>query len=226
MKVDFTLLLPELVQILIILGLFVQTLKKPGTENKGFFCICWLPWASAVGIAVAAFSMKRSGLLFWDAYQVDGLSQFFKMAIALGFAIASLNAMSAPTVKDDQRADYFLFFALSSLGLMLMASSVELITIYIALEIASYSLYSIIPIRGNDPRAAEAGIKYILFGAAATAIALFGLSYILASQHTTYLHLLATKSWAWADSPLAVTGITLFMVGFFFKLALFPFHFW
>ena len=82
------------------------------------------------------------------------------------------------------------------------------------------------PIRGNDPRAAEAGIKYILFGAAATAIALFGLSYILASQHTTYLHLLAAKSWAWADSPLAVTGITLFMVGFFFKLALFPFHFW
>ena len=76
---------------------------------------------------------------------MDGLSQFFKMAIALGFAIASLNAMSAPTVKDDQRADYFLFFALSSLGLMLMASSVELITIYISLEIASYSLYAIIP---------------------------------------------------------------------------------
>lgn len=184
MKVDFTLLLPELVQILIILGLFVQTLKKPGTENKGVFGIGWLPWAAAVGIAAAAFSMKRSGHLFWDAYQVDGLSQFFKMAIALGFAIASLNAMSAPTVKDDQRADYFLFFALSSLGLMLMASSVELITIYISLEIASYSLYAIIPIRGNDPRAAEAGIKYILFGAAATAIALFGLSYILASQHT------------------------------------------
>ncbi len=226
MKVDLTLILPELVQLLIILGLFVQTLKKPETVNKGIYGLGWLPWAAAVGVAVSIFSMKRTGLLFWDAYQVDGLSQFFKMAVSLGFAIAALNALSAPTVQSDQRADYLMFFALSSLGLMLMAGSVELITIYVALEIASYSLYAIIPIRNSDPRAAEAGIKYILFGAVATGIALFGLSYILASQHTTYLHILATKSWSWTDSPLAVTGITLFMVGFFFKLALFPFHFW
>jgi len=225
-KFDFTLILPELVQLLIILGLFFQTLKKPGTENKGVFSLGWLPWAAAAGIAVACFSIRQSGFLCWGAYQVDGLSQFFKMAVALGFAITSLNAMSAPMVKDDKRADYFLFFALSSFGLMLMASSVELITIYLSLEIASYSLYAVIPVRGEDPRAAEAGIKYILFGAAATAVALFGLSYILASQHITYLYLLAAKSWAWADSPLAVTGITLFMIGFFFKLALFPFHFW
>jgi len=223
-KVDFSLLLPELVQILIILGLFLQTLKKSGTEKQG--CVCWVPCVALAGIVAALFSIKLTGQMFWGAYQIDGLSQFFKMAIALGFAIASLNAMSAPTVKTDQRADYLLFFALSSLGLMLMASSSELITIYLSLEIASYSLYAIIPIRNDDPRAAEAGIKYILFGAAATAIALFGLSYILASQNTTYLHLLAAKSWAWADSPLAVVGLTLFLVGFFFKLALFPFHFW
>lgn len=226
MKVDVMLILPELVQLLIILGLFVQTLKKPGVENKGIYSLAWLPWAAAVGIAVSIFSMKRTGLFFYDVYQVDGLSQFFKGAISLGFAVASLNALSAPSVQDDQRADYLMFFALSSLGLMLMAGSVELITIYISLEIASYSLYAIIPIRGKDPRAAEAGIKYILFGAAATAIALFGLSYILATQHTTYLLLLAKKTWTWAESPLAVTGLTLFMVGFFFKLALFPFHFW
>ncbi len=226
MKFDLILILPELVQILIILGLFAQTLKKPGTENKGIYSISWVPWAAAIGIAVGIFSMNRTGFMFWDAYHIDGLSQFFKIIISLGFAIATLNALSSPTVKEDQRADYFLFFALSCLGLMLLSSAAELITIYLALEIASYSLYAIIPIRGKDPRGAEAGIKYILFGAAATAIALFGLSYILASQHTTYLSLLATKSWAWADSPLAVTGITLFMVGFFFKLALFPFHFW
>lgn len=227
MKVDFTLILPELVQLLIIMGLFVQTLKKTDdARNQWIYSQAWLPWAAAIGIAVSVFSMKRSGLLFWDAYQVDGLSQFFKSAISLGFAIASLNALSAPSVQNDQRADYLMFFAISSLGLMLMASSVELITIYISLEIASYSLYAIIPIRDKDPRAAEAGIKYILFGAAATAIALFGLSYILATQHTTYLFLLAKKSWAWVDSPLAVIGLTLFMVGFFFKLALFPFHFW
>ncbi len=223
---DISLLLPELVQILIILGLFVQTLMKSETGATTDIGVRWVPWAAAVGIIVSAYSLKTSGSLFWDAYQMDGLSQFFKMAVALGFTIATLNAVNTPTVKNEQRTDYFLFFALSSLGLMLLASSVELITIYISLEIASYSLYAIIPLRGNDPRAAEAGIKYILFGAAATAIALFGLSYILASQNTTYLHILATKSWSWSAAPMAVVGLTLFMVGFFFKLALFPFHFW
>ena len=101
---------------------------------------------------------------------MDGLSQFFKFAVALGFAIAVLNGSAQPTLEPGQRADYFLLLSLSALGLMFLASAVELITIYLALELSSYSLYALIPMRHRDPRAAEAGIKYILFGAAATAL--------------------------------------------------------
>ncbi len=216
-------LLPELWQIAVVLVLFLETIGKPANDAAK---PKWLPLAAAAGIFVAVFSLKADGLLFFKAYQVDSLSQFFKLAVLVGFFIVVLNADPLPTVESEKRSDYFLFLALSALGLMFLASTVELIAVYMALEISSYSLYALIPLRGKDQRAAEAGIKYVLFGAAATAVSLYGLSYILATQHSTYLEVLAAADWTWTHSPLAVIGLTLFLAGFFYKLALFPFHFW
>jgi NADH-quinone oxidoreductase subunit N len=216
--------LPELVQLAIVLALFVKSVTK--SFNSGTYFASLLPLAAGAGLVAAGFSLGASGAMFWGSYKIDGLSQFFKFAVALGFAIAVLNAASQPTLEPEKRADYFLLLALSALGLMCLASAVELVTIYLALELSSYSLYALIPLRGREPRAVEAGIKYILFGAAATALSLFGLAYILAGQHSSYLAELTARSWAWAEAPIGVIGLTLFMAGFFYKLALFPFHFW
>jgi NADH-quinone oxidoreductase subunit N len=223
------LILPELCQSAIVLVLFMLSLTKPRPDRAAAPPASktgWVPLAAGVGVLAAIASLGTSGLILWKAYSIDGLSQFFKLAIALGFAIATLNGAAQPSLAPEKRAEYFMLLSLSALGLMLLASAVELITIYLALEISSYSLYALIPLRGRDPRAAEAGVKYILFGAAATALALFGLAYILAGQHSSYLSELTGKSWAWANAPLGLVGLTLFMTGFFFKLALFPFHFW
>jgi NADH-quinone oxidoreductase subunit N len=140
--------------------------------------------------------------------------------------VTVINAQNQPTLETQKRTDYFMMLSLSAWGLMLLASAAELITLYLALELSSYSLYALIPLRGNDRRASEAAIKYILFGAVVTAVALYGLSYIMASQHTTYIQGLMEKSWSMAENPMAVVGLTLFLGGFFYKLALFPFHFW
>ena len=224
MEFNANILLPELFQLVIVLALFLHSVTKSPGSGRNFSPL--LPLAACAGLAAAAFSIGAQGLMFWGSYKIDGLSQFFKFAVALGFAIAVLNASSQPTLEPEKRADYFLLLALSALGLMCLASAVELITIYLALELSSYSLYALIPMRGREPRAAEAGIKYILFGAAATALALFGLAYILAGQHSSYLSALATRPWTWAEAPVGIVGLTLFMAGFFYKLALFPFHFW
>jgi proton-translocating NADH-quinone oxidoreductase chain N len=227
--VDISLFLPELVQAIIIIVLFCQSLTKSAQEavtGRSIIGSAWLPIAAGVAAAASGFALNASGLMFWEAYRIDNLSQFFKFAISLGFFFAVLNAQTQPTLEERKRADYFLLLSLSALGLMMLSSAVELITVYLALELSSYSLYALIPLRANDPKAAEAGIKYILFGAAATALSLFGLSYILADQHSSYFITLATKQWTWTNAPLGVIGITLFMTGFFYKLALFPFHFW
>jgi proton-translocating NADH-quinone oxidoreductase chain N len=217
------LILPELYQTLIVLILFVCAMIG---HRKQLSVGRWIPWLAAVGIPVTLASLGSGGEMFLGAYRLDPLSQFFKFAVAVGFTVAVLNATRQPTLEEDRQSDYFMFLALSALGLMFLSSAVELITVYLAMEMASYSLYTLIPLRSQERQAAEAGIKYILFGAAATAIALYGLSYIVAAQHTTYLSVLSAKDWSWAKQPIAVLGLTLFLAGFFYKLALFPFHFW
>ena len=216
-------IVPELYLLALIIVLFIQSLGsrewQPQVEK-------WLPIAAGLGVLVAAASIGVRGLFFFETYRVDALSQFFKLAIAGGFLITVINAGHQTSLEEGKKTDYFMFMALSAWGLMLLSSSVELITIYLSLEVSSYSLYAIIPLRAKDRRGAEAGIKYIMFGAAATAISLYGYSYILATQHSSFIDVLATKSWAWVDAPMAVVGLSLFMVGFMFKLALFPFHFW
>ncbi|WP_045216100.1 NADH-quinone oxidoreductase subunit N [Desulfonatronovibrio magnus] len=186
----------------------------------------WVPFGALLGAILAAFSPTAPELMFYESYQIDNLSQFFKALVFLGLAICSANAIRNQSLGKANRADYFFFMFMSSFGLLLLSSTIELFTIYISLELASYSLYILLPLRNNDPRAVEGTIKYALFGAVATAIGLFGISYIIAGQHTTYIHELATMSWSFADNPMALIGLGMFFMAFIYKLALFPFHFW
>ncbi len=212
-------LLPELWLLGVVCALFVSSLR--GTPRS---LASWVPWAAGLGVIITVCCLGARGEYLFGTYRLDGLSQFFKLVIALGFAVVV--GIGAGRRDKDMTSDYFMLLGLSAWGLMLLASCVELITLYLALELSSYSLYALIPLRGDDRRAAEAGIKYILFGAAVTAVALFGLSYIMAAKHTTYIAALMATPWSFSEAPLAVVGMTLFLAGFFYKLALFPFHFW
>ena len=224
---DILLILPELAVFLLVLFLFGAVIcgchKDSGRQKK---ILSLMPALTAVIIVAALAGISARGVMFWGSYQIDGLSQFFKLLVAAGFFVAVVNARTQSTLEEGQRLDYFLFLTFSTWGLMMMASAAELVTVYLAMELASYSLYILIPLRAKSRPAAEAGIKYILFGAAATALALYGLSWIIASQHTTYIAELAGKDWSFASNPLAAIGLSLFLAGMFYKLALFPFHFW
>ena len=224
MTSSFLCIAPECLHFVLILMLFTQS----ACEHREIFpgVTRWLPAAAFLVVMAAVIALPSSQNLLMGSYTVDGLSQFFKLAVSVGFFVIVLNAAHQPTLDESKQSDYFLFLALSSWGLMLLASTTELMSLYLALELSSYSLYVLIPMRDKTRRSAEAGAKYILFGAAATAVSLFGLSFILSSQHTTYISALAGLDWSWAGNPTAVMGLTLFLCGMFYKLALFPFHFW
>ena len=157
------LILSEGYQLLLVALLFIQSLdqrlQKPAVR-------CWLPTMAGLGVCLALYNLNASGVIFSGTYCVDKLSQFFKVLISMGFALAVLNASRQPTLDREKRADYFLLMGLSVLGLMILASAAEMITIYLALELSSYSLYALVALRGRECRAAEAAIKYIFFGAA------------------------------------------------------------
>ncbi|WP_456325726.1 NADH-quinone oxidoreductase subunit N [Desulfonauticus submarinus] len=215
------LFLPELYLIAIIIILFLQSISKKNSSLK------WLPYACFLGIFISIYSLQFKGILFFNTYKIDALSQFFKFLTYLGLSICVLNAFKNPALTSSvKKADYFLFMAFSSLGILFLSSAIEIFTIYIALELTSYSLYILVPLKNREPKAVESAIKYMLYGAVATALGLYGASYILVQKHTTFLTTLATQSWTWDSSALAIVGFGLFLLSFLYKLSLFPFHFW
>jgi NADH-quinone oxidoreductase subunit N len=219
---------PELIFLALVLLLFAASMSKSQSLTSFILKLC--PIAALAAAIASILTVEWAGSepssQFFGAYWVDGLSQFFKVLICLGYLVAWFNASSLTTVKESQRPDYYLFLTLSAFGLVLLSSAAELVAVYLAMELSSYSLYVLIPKRSHSKEAAEAGLKYILFGAAATALALYGLSLIIATQHVTFIAALTGLDWSLSSNPLAVVGLTLFLGGMFFKLALFPFHFW
>ncbi len=218
--------LPELALITMALVLFVATLGS--WSFKRLYGLTMVMSATVVVCAVASWGQE--GALFFGAYQVDDFSQLFKIFIIMGlFAVLAMGE-GLKGIETKLKPEYFLFVTLSSAGLVFLSSAVELITIFISLEVSSFALYVVIPFRkadGQHREQMEAGIKYVLFGAIASGISLFGMSYVFGITHTTYLAELVTVVPALlASTPMLIVGLILMLAGFFFKLAMFPMHFW
>ncbi len=220
-----SLFLPELALISMALVFFFLSLGKPKTSFLQGIAVA----QSIVVLLIAVASYKASGKLFFDAYQVDLFSQIFKIVLTLGFVIIIALGKGLKGITKELASEYYLFLTLSVLGLVFLVSSVELLTIVISLEISSFALYVIIPFRRQDGYKSqmEAGIKYVMFGALATGISLYGMSYIFGMAHTTYLSELKSTLPALVQTqPVVIIGLILMLASFFYKLAMFPMHFW
>jgi NADH-quinone oxidoreductase subunit N len=217
--------LPELTLLLMALVFFFASLgnlKESRLRSLGLLL-------SAIAVTASVYSYGFKGSLFFEAYRVDAFSQVFKVIITFGLFIVIYLGDGLYGVDDTLRPEYYLFLTISAFGLVSMSSAVELITIIISLEISSFALFIIIPFRkqGAYREQMEAGIKYALFGVAASGITLYGMSYIFGMTHTTYLaDLMKIIPGVILKKPLMLIGLVMLLCGFFYKLALFPMHFW
>jgi NADH-quinone oxidoreductase subunit N len=188
----------------------------------------------ALGLGIAIFgatilSYSQTGKLFFNAYRIDLFSQVFKILISGAMLIVLLFGNRLKGIPVKVRPEYYLFMFVSVLGLMMLVSSVELLSIFISLELSSFAVYIMVPMRdesGEFRFQMEAGIKYLLFGVAATGFMLFGMSYMYGLTGSTELSVIVTKLTTIWDTPAAVIAMMMVVAGFFYKLAIFPFHFW
>lgn len=220
------LFLPELLLILLALVCFVVSL---GNNPRTGFLQGAVIIFSILALLATATNYQQSGTLFFGAYQIDQLSQLFKLVLFAGLALIAWATPGLRGIEKRLHPEYYLFLTVSTLGLVMLSSAVELLTIFLALEISSYALFVAIPFRHpmSGRQQYEASIKYVLFGAAASGLSLFGMSYIFGLSGTTYLAELSPLLPGLISSqPLAVVGMVLLLCGFFYKLALFPMHFW
>jgi NADH-quinone oxidoreductase subunit N len=220
-----TLFAPELILLLGGLVLLLTSLC-PSCHGKSRSTTILMAVAA---VCACAGSLHASGSLFYEAYKVDFFSQLMKLAITAGFAVVLLFSTRLKGIADDVRPEYYLFLTLSTLGLVFLVSSADLLTMFIALELSSYSLYLLVPMRDDHTGLRiqmESAIKYILFGVVATGVMLYGMSYLYGLTGTTYFSQLMPALHPMMTSPVALAAIAMVMGGFLFKLAVFPFHFW
>jgi NADH-quinone oxidoreductase subunit N len=182
---------------------------------------------SVLVFALTLITIFEQGMLFAGAYKIDLFSQLFKIIIAYGFCLIIFMLDKNDEIEEKYLSECIMFLGFSTLGLMMLTSASELISIVIALEISSYSLYVIIPLRkGQNRIQLEASMKYLFFGAISTGVMLYGMSYIYGMTQSTSLTEILYAFPKFLAQPIGVFALVLTLTGFFFKLSLFPMHFW
>ncbi len=206
----------------ILLDLFIQ--------RKGVLVI-----VSLAGLVVSAgFTIAMWGgspqAIFNNMLAVDSFALFFKLLFLGIVALIILASVDYVSKFARFQGEFYALVLLSALGMMLMAATTELISIYIALELTSISLYVLVGFLKN-PKSTEASLKYLLLGAIASAVLLYGMALIFGVTGETQLGKIAEAFQAMSlltilASPALILGIVLLIAGFGFKIAAVPFHMW
>ena len=186
---------------------------------------------SVVGLIVpAVFTVALWGTnetSFAGALVIDHFSLFFNLFFLVIAALVLLSSTDYAHKFAGFRGEYYALVLLAAMGMMLMASTRELISIYIALELTGISLYVLTGFL-KDPKSSEAGLKYLLLGAVASAVLLYGMAMVFGLTGTTHLDGIAAAISAEGllASPALLVGIVLLVAGFGFKIATVPFQMW
>lgn len=217
--------LPELILLLGALTIFLVSLGSPSGDAIRRVAV----GISTLVLLSALVSIGQRGSLFFDSYQVNFFSQLFKVLIGATTLVVILISGNLPGIRSDVRGEYYIFLLVGVLGLMMLVSSVELLAIFISLELSSFAVYIMVPMRNpasSAPLQMESGIKYLLFGVMSTGFMLFGMSYLYGLTGSTYLNEIIVRLDPLFYQPAALVALIMVMAGFFYKLAIFPFHFW
>jgi NADH-quinone oxidoreductase subunit N len=166
--------------------------------------------------------------LFGGMMIADGFSNFFNVLFLASAGLTILASVRYLDREKLQHPEYYILVLLSALGMMLMASAVDLIVIFIALELMSLAVYVLVGFRRADRRSNEAAMKYFILGSAASAVLLYGGALLYGATGTTNVRTVLSFIQAHPEgmTPLFALGAWLVIIGFLFKVASVPFHMW
>jgi NADH-quinone oxidoreductase subunit N len=228
-------LLPQLV--LLLTGLLVLVLDLIwGEERKG-----WLPYVALLGLvgtlAATVVLWGRGEALFEGVFAVDPFALYFQIIAVLAAGLVILTSLGYFEGKTPYRGEFYSLLLFAGLAITLMAAATDLIMVYISIEMLSITSYVLTGFLRQDRKSNEAAIKYFLYGAAASAAMLYGMSLLYGATGSTDLAQIATVlsgdaiasvssvepgSMSW----VVLSAVVLLLVGFGFKVSAVPFHQW
>jgi NADH-quinone oxidoreductase subunit N len=205
--------------------LLLEFIPSSANTNRG-------PIVALLTLGAAAYSVfhvrEARRALFGGMYLHDGFTVFFTLLFCGIAAVAVLQSWDYVKRTRINHGEYYALLLAATLGMILMAASNELITIFLGLELMSLALYILVGFRRTRLESSEAAMKYFLLGAFASGFLLYGIALLYGATGTTHLgrigqFLMDSPA---MGNPLLMVGALLVLVGFGFKVAAVPFHMW
>jgi len=221
---DFILILPEAILSLGALALMMAA-AWGGDRSAGV-----LTWLAVLTIALASAFMPgladQGGSAFGGLFVADRFAAFSKIVIYVGAIISLFAAMSWFGRDRDYRAEYPVLILFAVVGMGLMVSATDMLTLYVGLELQSLAAYVLASFQRSDARSAEAGLKYFVLGALASGILLYGISLLYGFTGTTGFDGIAAAFAEGGVSTGELFGLVFVLAGLAFKISAVPFHMW
>jgi NADH-quinone oxidoreductase subunit N len=225
--IDWHALAPDIVLVGTILVILVADLLLP---NRSAWQTSRIAALGVLGALIPVITLAVDGQnrsMFGGAYVVDNYALALKGFFLVVTYIVLLLSVDYINEGDYYQGEFYFLLLTSVLGMSVMASGRDLITLFVALETISIPTYVLAGYRKHDRRSNEAGIKYYLIGVLSSAVMLYGMSLIFGLTGTTTLSGISEWIGSHADTPALLTvAIFLSIVGFAFKISAVPFHFW
>jgi NADH-quinone oxidoreductase subunit N len=218
-------ILPELLltgAILLILSLLSKGLKR-----SPFFAYAAIAFLVIILFAILGAYPPPDRMIFMGMLAQDAFSLYFKLLFVIATIIVVLSSAASREVEGRRTGEYYALVLSVLLGMMLLASAMDLLMIYISIELVSIPSYILSGYRKEDTNSNEASLKYVIYGAFATGIMLYGMSLIYGLTGTTNVFAIRRVLISSIPSPITLYVALLFILaGFGYKIASVPFHFW
>ena len=222
---DYIRILPEIV--LAIFGMIVMVLDPLMDERRSQKTLGAIALVGSLAALMATlFQAQYPGLGFWNMVRVDSFSVFFHFLVAAVSAVVILTSYEYMAVQKIRAGEYYALVLFGAVGMSLMSSAVELVLIFIALEISSISTYILAGFRRRAAISSESSVKYFLLGSFATAFFLYGVALMFGATGSTSIAVIGNELRLGGIPILAYVGFALMFVGLGFKVAAAPFHIW
>src|SRR5579885_2149719 len=227
---DYIRILPE--SVLSLFGMLVMFLDPIMDERRSQRTLGGIALAGAIAALAATLYQAQPqfwGLGFWEMIRVDPFSIFFHFVVTAATILVILSSYEYMEVQQIRAGEYYGLILFGAVGMALMSSAVELVLIFIALEISSISTYILAGFRRRSAISSESSVKYFLLGSFATAFFLYGVALMFGATGSTSIARISASlaEYAGGHGPLlAYLGVALMFVGLGFKVAAAPFHIW
>jgi len=222
---DYIRVLPEIV--LCLFGMAIMVIDPLVDEEKSQRLLGGLGLGGTVAALVATWIMAQSpGFAFWNMVRVNGFSVFFHVLVIVIALVVILTSYEYMAVQKLRAGEYYALILFGLVGMCLMSSAVELVLIFISLEISSISTYVLAGFRRRSATSSESSLKYFLLGSFATAFFLYGVALMFGATGSTNIDVISAALNSGQVPVLAYIAMGLMFIGLGFKVGAAPFHVW